>query len=251
MQRRDAFTLIELLVVIAIIAILASILFPVFARAREQARATNCLSNVKQIGTATAMYLQDFDNTFMVGDINAMQAVGDGYGELYQGHAAIANQAQLDFCRYYSVAAQLYPYVKNSALRICPSDSEPRTDYTIGLRYTSYHYRHFMGATFAPSYQGNYALWGRALKETEFQFPAQTYTFNELWVWHDNRMALLPWLSGGQGIDPSAKMTFTFCDGHAKAVAIDRAVIQASWATGSGYDYHWPRDWNTYKDILD
>src|SRR5215213_4475316 len=59
-----AFTLIELLVVIAIIAILAAILFPVFAQAREQARPTSCLSNLKQLGTGAMMYLQDFDETY-------------------------------------------------------------------------------------------------------------------------------------------------------------------------------------------
>ncbi len=57
----SAFTLIELLVVIAIIAILAAILFPVFARARENARKSNCQSNLKQIGIGFAMYAQDFD----------------------------------------------------------------------------------------------------------------------------------------------------------------------------------------------
>ncbi|MDX1931471.1 MAG: DUF1559 domain-containing protein [Capsulimonadales bacterium] len=61
---KKAFTLIELLVVIAIIAILAAILFPVFAQAREKARATTCISNVKQIGLGTFMYMQDYDERF-------------------------------------------------------------------------------------------------------------------------------------------------------------------------------------------
>jgi len=64
MIRRNGFTLIELLVVIAIIAILAAILFPVFAQAREKARAITCTSNEKQIGLAMLQYVQDYDETF-------------------------------------------------------------------------------------------------------------------------------------------------------------------------------------------
>jgi len=66
-QRKSAFTLIELLVVIAIIAILAAILFPVFAQAREKARAISCVSNLKQLGTSINMYVQDYDETFPMG----------------------------------------------------------------------------------------------------------------------------------------------------------------------------------------
>src|SRR5215813_1113609 len=63
-MKRCAFTLIELLVVIAIIAILAAILFPVFAQAREKARTISCLSNNKQVGLAFMQYVQDYDETF-------------------------------------------------------------------------------------------------------------------------------------------------------------------------------------------
>jgi len=65
MHRTRGFTLIELLVVIAIIAILAAILFPVFAQAREKARSISCISNLKQIGTASMMYTQDYDETLV------------------------------------------------------------------------------------------------------------------------------------------------------------------------------------------
>src|SRR6266511_3956182 len=64
MRRHRGFTLIELLVVIAIIAILAAILFPVFAQAREKARQSTCTSNLKQLGNGLLMYTQDYDETF-------------------------------------------------------------------------------------------------------------------------------------------------------------------------------------------
>src|ERR1041385_483386 len=76
MYRKQGFTLIELLVVIAVIAILAALLFPVFAQAREKARQTSCLSNMKQINLGWMMYMQDYDETwiFRVGG----NAIGKG-----------------------------------------------------------------------------------------------------------------------------------------------------------------------------
>lgn len=105
MRRRLGFTLIELLVVIAIIAILAAILFPVFAQARDKARAATCLSNNKQIGLAVAMYLQDNDSTYPA-------QRGDG---IFVFAAKGKDQGQ----NYYD---ELAPYIKSGKVWICPSD---------------------------------------------------------------------------------------------------------------------------------
>ena len=103
MQRRTSrgFTLIELLVVIAIIAILAAILFPVFAQAREKARAAACLSNVKQLGLALQMYAQDYDETL-------------------PNHAA-DTQKFLDAKAPANWAKALSPYTKTTQIFSCPS----------------------------------------------------------------------------------------------------------------------------------
>lgn len=101
-MKRKGFTLIELLVVIAIIAILAAILFPVFAKAREKARQTSCLSNLKQLGLGFLMYAQDYDEKMMrIG----LQCAGES-------PQACINQF-----------ARVYPYLKNHQILTCPSGS--------------------------------------------------------------------------------------------------------------------------------
>jgi prepilin-type N-terminal cleavage/methylation domain-containing protein/prepilin-type processing-associated H-X9-DG protein len=96
---RSGFTLIELLVVIAIIAILAAILFPVFAKAREAARKTSCASNLKQLGTGAMMYSQDYDEKIMPSWLN------------YQPDPGLGR------CWPYIIQ----PYVKNFGVTVCPS----------------------------------------------------------------------------------------------------------------------------------
>lgn len=92
---KRGFTLIELLVVIAIIAILAAMLFPVFARAREAARKSACLSNLKQIGLASMMYMQDYDGYFPTAE------------HICNPHTKLIGQ--------------LMPYMKNVQILYCPS----------------------------------------------------------------------------------------------------------------------------------
>lgn len=111
-RRHSAFTLIELLVVISIIAILAAILFPVFGRARENARRSSCQSNLKQIGLGITQYLQDYDEKM------PNSAFGPGV-------AATQNTSTV----YYKWMDAIFPYIKSEQLFVCPSDADAKYVY--------------------------------------------------------------------------------------------------------------------------
>jgi prepilin-type N-terminal cleavage/methylation domain-containing protein/prepilin-type processing-associated H-X9-DG protein len=111
MTKPRAFTLIELLVVIAIIAILAAILFPVFAQAREKARSTACMNNLKQVGTSLMLYVNDYDETYPV----TFYMAGES-----SGAPCIMTSFQT-----------LQPYQKSAPIVVCPSDSH-RLDFQQG-----------------------------------------------------------------------------------------------------------------------
>ena len=99
-SHRPAFTLVELLIVIAIIAVLAAILFPVFARARENARRASCQSNLKQIALGATQYIQDYDEHYPLG---------------------LTKESETSYSSSFDL---LQPYLKSSQIGICPSDSD-------------------------------------------------------------------------------------------------------------------------------
>jgi prepilin-type N-terminal cleavage/methylation domain-containing protein/prepilin-type processing-associated H-X9-DG protein len=114
-RRQYGFTLIELLVVIAVIAIVAAVLFPVFSAAREKARQVSCISNIQQLGKATMMYAQDFDETYPLGLISCSQ--GGYFWTEWTGQTGDrpCSGFQLTWMDL------LYPYVRNWSIYHCPS----------------------------------------------------------------------------------------------------------------------------------
>lgn len=130
MKRKSGFTLIELLVVIAIIAILAAILFPVFARARENARRASCQSNLKQISLGVLQYTQDYDERFPSTYVSL-----NGVANYQAGSGASDDKGW---------AQLLQPYMKSTQLLQCPSESTaPNANGFDG--YTDYFYNNILG----------------------------------------------------------------------------------------------------------
>lgn len=128
-SNRQGFTLIELLIVISIIALLAAILFPIFSRARENARRAACQSNLKQIGLAILQYAQDYDEIMVPGNLD-----GDFYttgGGVQGTTVADANYKWMDL---------IYPYAKSEQVFNCPSGrtNQPKYSYANSNNYGHY-----------------------------------------------------------------------------------------------------------------
>ena len=234
------FTLIELLVVIAIIAILAAILFPVFARAREAARKTSCLSNMKQIGLASLMYSQDYDESFPDSRVSTLLLDGSGATGpcdvigaspgVYEG----AEHIQCWGIRLYypgtgrttkqlaGYPLRLNPYIKNAQIFRCPSDSLVGR-WIDGTERGSYYQRHA------------HDVWGVLVgnvKQSTLVRPAQLAYYVEEF-WHAGGADPYSWNPTNTGAKGA---NMTFYEGHVKFVPVN-------FITGNNgipnYDLNW------------
>jgi len=221
--RKRGFTLIELLVVIAIIAILAAILFPVFARARENARRTSCLSNLKQIGLGVMQYVQDYDETYPI------QGQGVTWGSFSQG----TNQG-------WSVIIQ--PYVKSTQALQCPSETtEMQTD-PADYGYTDFGLNAVMGGM-SPNEAGGETTSSSTTDLLPRKAALLTFSSNTIMLVEVSASRSAEGSSGGNTAPGTPALlpqnrasyrhmdgsNFLFADGHAKWIKTDPTV-----GTGNG-----------------
>ena len=246
-RARRGFTLIELLVVIAIIVILAAILFPVFARAKESANKTQCINNLKQIGTAVSMYIQDNDETYPDARLASTATEGtSGYnstpcsniwsqqgtivppdltiscwgGRLYApGYGANQPPGVQTLAGY---PLRLQPYAKNKNIFRCPSDSNVDRWYIKGDERVSYYQR---------AAQDRWGIYRGALKSSMVMRPSQLAAFIEE-DWHESTDHYY-WNSTNLGTKHSNAL---FYDNHAKWMNVNYVTGDTAQTS---YDVNW------------
>jgi len=231
-MRSKGFTLIELLVVIAIIAILAAILFPVFARARESARRASCLSNLKQIGLGIMQYTQDYDEKYPLcirgqwGNTAAYTKVTDP--SLPGAHFKTNDGSHLDY--WFTWMDMIQPYVKSWQVFVCPSATNTATTPSYGYNYYLRSYAVSLSEIESPS------LTALAMDDND-QYNLASMSCVSAGVWlSDTTASRHPWVA------PHMEgANFIYFDGHAKWLAHNNSAITSGtcgtdtdkWGTAS------------------
>ncbi len=176
------FTVIELLIVVAIIAILAGLLFPVFARAKRSAKQTVCLSNMNQIGSAIVLYEGDYDDVFPFAVDPSDKWASDIWDQSPQWKAEIASMPLM--------SDALQPYVKSHEIFHCPSDT--------GMYYLDSHFPTVlqsapsMYATYGSSYLYRTEIAFRYMTQSNFKLPANVNVMMDgAGNWHGNGRGLV------------------------------------------------------------
>ena len=220
---RVGFTLIELLVVIAIIAILAAILFPVFAKAREKARQTSCLSNIKQLGLAVNQYAQDYDGRGPIGwYADPTYVVPPGWPFWFG--------PEIDW------RCEVYPYIKNAQIYVCPTferPDEPLWVYIRGEHDYGIHRSYALNYPMAHTW-----IWNGKLDASPR--PATTILICESREWNaDWRTDFLcgrAWFDQSRGImtTHNGVSNFAMYDGHAKAMKLRATYGSMNWGDLGG-----------------
>jgi prepilin-type N-terminal cleavage/methylation domain-containing protein/prepilin-type processing-associated H-X9-DG protein len=255
-RKPQGFTLIELLVVIAIIAILAAILFPVFARARENARRASCQSNLKQIGLGFAQYLQDYDGQYPYGcdkaTINLSNAgAQDAHSERDAGSACNIQNSRSSWMD------KLQPYTKSTQLFGCPSANKLTVNGTaynaspegadaygvapdashisLGIPY-GYNCDYIGGC----GWEGNTAMGGWAAREAQLENTAQTILVSESNYYNSIHgkpyLLSIKYINGlGYSWNGNRHLEGTnllFCDGHVKWFKPEAALYGKDYGQG-------------------
>lgn len=225
--RLKAFTLIELLVVIAIIAILAAILFPVFAKAREAARKTACTSNVNQCTKAVLMYMQDYDEQCMA------QGGGLGWDCSTTGAANIFHPSYSGSTLHGDTwhggwATRAYPYTKNVAAFFCPN----RARWGSGAAGTGDH--NWCVTSYCMPYNNTA---GTGSPMAVVSYPAQKVLICEHASFHSDEIR--GWSDTGDGANGAKWKSMTgFWDGHAKLMQQGQRKCPPG-ANGQNGDMNW------------
>jgi len=232
-RRRSGFTLIELLVVIAIIAILAAILFPVFAKARSKARQASCLSNVKQLALGVLMYAQDYDETFPIA-----YYYGPGFSWEYSWDYVI------DWTTGNYTYGLIGAYTKSTEINKCPSIGQLETwgRPQCGYAYNTSYIGHGQFEAIVPP-----------ASLSMVQAPADTALLADAaWYYGPNQLAACnflrspsDWLysSGTVHFRHNGTANVAFCDGHTKAMTRKYNLLPLGEECGalsqddSAYDY--------------